>query len=101
MSQELKPYPFDNATIEITAAQIVPPIYRVTVTGYTQSLGAIVEVVNTGKVVENHVVLEVLGSDTDAIGTVEYSRSLDLQEKEGTAGVVVVGSNNKKTLPWS
>ena len=100
MSQEL--YSFENAKMHITAATIIPPIYYVEVSGVTGSLNPTINLVNTGAIENGYLVLEVLGEDGVATGSMNYSRSIDVSEVENTLGVVVKGANNKEVkLEWS
>ena len=55
-----------------------------------------IELVSKGEVDNNYLVVEVLGKDGMAIGSMEYSKSIDIQEVEGTMGVVVKGANGKE-----
>lgn len=100
MSDKFELYPFNTAKMEVTDAEITPPIYRLTVTGFTRTLGSIIELVDTKKIVGGFLLVEVLGRDTNAIGTTEYSRNIDIQKNINTKGVIVVGADKKEKLAW-
>lgn len=94
-------YPFERATLEISPAMIIPPIFTLTVFGETQSLGATIEIVNTHDTVNGYMIFEVLGKDTAAIGSIGYERNIGAQEIEGTKGVLIVGLNKEVKLDWN
>ena len=99
MSQEL--YSFENAKMHLTAATIIPPIYYVEVSGETGSLNPTINLVNTGSINNGYLELEVQGNDGIAIGTMSYSRSIDVSEVEHTQGVIIKGANKEVKLEWS
>ena len=102
MSQEL--YSFENAKMHITAATIIPPIYYVEVSGETGSLNPTINLVNTGAIDNGYLVLEVQGEKPGkvvAIGSMSYSRSIDVSQAEHTQGVIIKGANKEVKLEWS
>lgn len=100
MSQNLALYPFENATMHITQATIIPPIFDVVVTGATGSLNPVIKLVNTHQVADDYLVIEVVGKDGVAIGTTQYSKSIDVSALTELKGVVVKGANKEVTLDW-
>lgn len=99
MSQGL--YTFENAKMHITAATIIPPIYYVEVSGETGSLNPTINLVNTGGIDNGYLLLEVQGEDGIAIGSMSYSKSIDVSEAEHTQGVIIKGANKEVKLEWS
>lgn len=98
----LEEYSFETAEMHMTLCCIIPPIYNVKVTGETGSLNPVIKLVSTGQVDNNYVVVEVQGKDGMAIGSMEYTKSIDLQEVKDTKGVVVKGANGKEVqLDWN
>jgi len=98
MTQEL--YPYENAVMHITQAMIIPPIFNIKVTGETGSLNPIIKLVNTGKIENGYLIIEVEGRDGIAIGSVEYSRSMDISQIKDTLGIRIIGSDKDVTLDW-
>jgi hypothetical protein len=98
MSQEF--YPFQNATMRLSAATIIPPIFNVEVSGEAKSLNPKISIVNTKKVKNNYLVLEVVGEDGDAIGLEKYKRSINVTKDDRTHGVCVVGLDKEVKLDW-
>lgn len=101
MSDKFELYPFNTAEMEMTDAEFISPIYRLTVTGDTRSLGPIIQPINIKRIVNGFLRIEVLGRDTKAIGTVEYSKSIDIQKNNKTKGIMIVGANKREKLVWS
>lgn len=96
-----KLYPFQTATLAITPAAIAPPIYKLTVSGTTVSLGGDIKLVRSPTLSAGYIVFDVVGQTTPAIGSVAYSVFSTVQAEAGTKGVVVKGANGKKeTLDW-
>ncbi len=94
-------YQFENAKMSITPAMIVPPVFRVEVTGETGSLGFVIELVKQEQLDNGYIVIEVLGKDNEAIGTAKYTRSILISKEKGTKGVIVKGAKNKSvTIDW-
>lgn len=99
-TKELELYPIGSAIIHRIAACIIPPIYYVEVTGETGSLNPIIKLVTTGKIVGGYLELSVVGKDGAAIGSMEYSRSIDISQMRDTKGIIVKGSNKEVKLEW-
>ncbi len=93
-------YNFENAKLTLTLAQVIPPLYNLTVTGKTGSLNPTINLVKTGAIVDGYVEVAVEGKDGMAIGSMDYTRQISLQELEGTKGVLVKGENKTVELNW-
>ncbi len=101
MSTDLKLdlYPFATAIIKKLDSEIYPPLFKVTVSGRTLSLNAKVTLKPEGRS-EGFQAIDVLGKDGLAIGSIPYEESVEVQQHEGTSGVVVIGRGKRSELPW-
>ena len=97
LKQALEPYPFETVEMHLVLAEIIPPIYNVKVTGETGSLDPIIKLIDTGKIEDGYVVLEVLGKDGIATGSAPYERRISISEVKDTKGVVLDGHK----LDWN
>lgn len=101
-TQHLELYPFETAKMHISAATIIPAIYNITVTGITGSLDAVIELVNTRRILDNYLVIQVLGKDGDAIGSAGYTKTINVSEVKDTEGVMIIGADEKAVkLNWN
>ncbi len=100
MLDKFELYPFAMAEIEMTEAEITPPIYRLTLTGDTRSLDPIIAPINIKRIVNGFLRIEVFGRDTKAIGTVKYSKSIDIQQQNNTKGIMIIGANKRARIVW-
>lgn len=93
---------FETATLRIAPMPIIPQIYFLTVKGESENLNnPPVKLVNTGKVENGLIVIEVQQTEGAAIGSAPYTARIDVSQKEGSTGILVVGANKKEELKWS
>lgn len=102
MSQELELYPFETATLQKSAAMIIPPIFILEVKGKTGSLNPEIQLVNTGKISDGYLVVQVVGANGTAVGEMDYSRELNFTESDRTKGILIQGAqNHAMNLDWN
>lgn len=99
--KQLPLYPFSSASIKVSAATIFPPIYIVTVEGTTDSLDPTIELVDTKQTENDYLVVNVEGKDGLAIGSMQYKKTINVQQAANLKGVLVKGEGKEQTLEWS